>query len=417
MTTRPATRPLIATDATFATGPDVGQPVRVSMSAGERAQGAIASARFPAAKFNGLLGLLGDWSDWQDDVLANRAMRDWAQSNLPVSGQVMGLLAPLNLGYKARGVVAVGYDPADTDDVRFCRSFGSGRFEGTLFDPSRFNGPVCCAGGVAGTFIWSEVGGAVIVARSALGVVETAEALAVHGQPVALHYAEFCTKYLAATTTGKIQHGVTIPAIVDATVPAGLTAIGTADQLGTPGGEFADDGVGNIVFVGSCVISGVTAVRIFHSSDAGVTWVLARTYGGAITSANVVWHGASGQFVALDSSGGVSRSATGSTWPAATVIGALSVANGAIARYGSMAAAGHAIAKLYDPLLFGSFTLGGIAYSLDAGVSWRYQSITDRSIFGSANLLSLIGIGGHMYASDGARVYRSGLLSFTDADV
>lgn len=165
-------------------------------------------------------------------------------------------------------------------------------------------------------------------------------------------------------------------------------------------------------------ISGVTAVRILHSSDAGATWTVARTYGGGITSANVIWHGASLGFVALDSSGGVAYSATGQIWPSTAVIGALSVANGASARYGTFAVAGQVIAKVYDPALFGTYTLGGIAYSIDAGATWRYQNITDKSAFGAAyNLLSLIGVSGHFYASDGARVYRSGLVSYEDKDV
>lgn len=51
--------PRIATDATFTSGPDTGQPTRTSMSGGEQAQGVL-PARFPAAKVNWLLGVSGD---------------------------------------------------------------------------------------------------------------------------------------------------------------------------------------------------------------------------------------------------------------------------------------------------------------------------------------------------------------------
>lgn len=411
---RPTIPASLATDATFLSGPDVGQPTRATMSAGERAQGVLADARLAAAKFNGLVGNQGDWITWEDELLANRGMQDWSTSDLPISGsQVMGLLAPLNLGFQTGGVVALGYDPADTNDVRFCRSYGSGYFEGSVFDPLRTEGPICCSGSVAGAFMWSENNAASIVERTALGTAQTVTATV--GQSVALHYAEFATKYLTADVGGDFYHGTTLGTLAVAGKPAGLTAIGTANQLGAPGGQFADDGVGNIVFVASCVVSGVTAVRIFRSADNGATWTVARTYGGAITSASVLWHATTSQFIVLDSTGGVSYSLTGATWPSTNVISALSVANGSSARYGTFACAGHVIAKVYDPLLFGAGFLGGIAYSLDAGVTWRYQNVVPPA--GGFSLLSLIGVGGHFYASDGARVYRSGLLSYPAVDV
>jgi hypothetical protein len=52
--------PSVATDATFASGPDTGQPTRVSMSAGEQAQGIVPDASFPACKVNWMLGVLSD---------------------------------------------------------------------------------------------------------------------------------------------------------------------------------------------------------------------------------------------------------------------------------------------------------------------------------------------------------------------
>lgn len=65
--------PRVATDATWATGPDIGQPTRVAVSAGEQAQGMIGGDEYPAAKFNYLLGVMSD----HVANVAELALRTW----------------------------------------------------------------------------------------------------------------------------------------------------------------------------------------------------------------------------------------------------------------------------------------------------------------------------------------------------
>ncbi len=65
---RPKKIPQCATAATFASGPDTGQPTRVELLTGEKSDGFHSASRPPAQKHNWLFGTTGDWIDYLADV-------------------------------------------------------------------------------------------------------------------------------------------------------------------------------------------------------------------------------------------------------------------------------------------------------------------------------------------------------------
>lgn len=67
----PATRPTWATDATFTSGPDSGEPTKETPapSSGVRAQGLVPGAEFTGQRFNWILNLVGAWIDFFADFL------------------------------------------------------------------------------------------------------------------------------------------------------------------------------------------------------------------------------------------------------------------------------------------------------------------------------------------------------------
>jgi hypothetical protein len=76
---RPLASPLFATDATFATGPEVGLSTRLDPGAGIRAQGVLPESRYAARWENFQKGTLGDWVKYLDDRQLTLPAANWPE--------------------------------------------------------------------------------------------------------------------------------------------------------------------------------------------------------------------------------------------------------------------------------------------------------------------------------------------------
>ncbi|MET0793396.1 MAG: hypothetical protein ABW061_17880, partial [Polyangiaceae bacterium] len=70
----PRQAPQIATDPTWTTGPEIGQPTRVAFSVAQQKQGIIAGNSYPAAAINDLLGVLSDHVVQHSEI----SVRNWS---------------------------------------------------------------------------------------------------------------------------------------------------------------------------------------------------------------------------------------------------------------------------------------------------------------------------------------------------
>lgn len=406
-----AVRPkTFGTSGSYPAGTDdwSGQPRVVDLTDGERADGFTPDTPVPAEVLNGLHA--EHYS--AQGLLAHRALTEWTVIELNPVNEVYGLLAAVRLPspFGEHALVAMGYDPTDTNDARFNRSLGT-NFETLSFDPARTEGPVVMAAGAREEFWWSECNVASVVSRTRLGGVQTVETAAITGQPVAMFYDDYSSKYFIATDTGNLQMGATIPTIADSPFPPAVTAIGTANQLCTPGGEYAGDGAGHIVLACQCTIGGVSVFRILNTDTGGTTWTVAKTYGAGLTSVNVVWVPDYGSFMALASDGSIHTSPDGSAWTAKATVASISAASGAVDKHCTMAALGGCVVKAYQPVGAGGLmTYKGVAYSFDLGMTWYHSPFA--KIGTSADLKAVVVGNGRFYVSDSSRVYASGRLSY-----
>ncbi len=321
-------------------------------------------------------------------------------------------------------IVGVGWNAANTDYLCYARSFDGGVFDAEPVGADTTQGARCASAGADGEFLVGSDN--TVVSHTQLGKVKASVALPTDF-PVAVHYARFCATYLALGTNG-FYAGTSLALLASNPfyAPAGF-ASAYVPTLGASTAEFADDGSANIVCASRVTISAVERLYIFHSADNGATWSVALTSGAGITGLNVAWNASVGKFVALDSDGNLYTSATGAAWAlvaAATPITAAGDA-GASTRYGTLAVAGRCIAKLINPVLYTTYKAPGVAYTFDLGASWRYQFFgygfdwtTEYDVTEDPEpLLTLIAANDRFFATDGYRVYRSGLLSFeADSD-
>jgi hypothetical protein len=353
--------------------------------------------------------------------LAHRAVREWANVELPFQVTRYDVEYPFiahpRLAAGQDTVFAIGSD-ADSD-LGYVRSFDGGVFDAETLTADTTPGARCVASGADGEFLCGVTGSGAVVSHAALGKTKTSETLPTDA-PSALHYARYCTTYLAAGQTGGIYAGTSLALMAAATpfeVADGGIAIATA---GVAGGEFADDNSANIVFAAECTVSAVTRFRIFHSADDGATWTTALTCGAGITMINVAWHAAEEVFVALDSDGNFYTSPTGLVWTLVNASTGITAAAGASERHGTLAVAGDCVAKAYNPTLYTTYAAPGVAYSFDLGDSWRTQAFgygfdftTEYDVTEDPEpILSLTSANNRFFASDNFRVYRSGVLEF-----
>jgi hypothetical protein len=395
MTTAPQILTL-ATDPTFASGPDTGQPTRVTMTSGEQAQGMIGGARFPAAKFNWMLGTFGEHTQ----LLGMRAMQEWRRDVLPgaLSVTFKFLLGVVDsAGVKSNALVALGKNLTP----KFVYHRGTvGGFEDnstvTVINPP----DTACAEGVRSWMF--GIAPNTIVRYTGFGGASSSYSTFASTISAVYYAPGSSTPYITAFTGG-FAKSVGFSAGTGASGPAGLTAI-TAASGGTPGGEFADDGGQNVVFACSCTISGLTRKRILSSVDGGATWTSALTIAAGALSVNVVWAAGMGAFIATyEESAGVFKVAVSTNGVAWTVATTSSLAPNQ--SFGTLAAAGQCIAKVYGS--------SGIAYSFDLGASWRIVSL-DVTLLASR----VVSINNRFYVICGdGTILSSGALAFEDKDI
>jgi hypothetical protein len=78
--THPIQKPIeFATDATWTTGPELGQPTRVASDPAQDRQGMIGGNAYPAAKFNYQLGVMADYIR----AMSENHLRGWDPVNVP----------------------------------------------------------------------------------------------------------------------------------------------------------------------------------------------------------------------------------------------------------------------------------------------------------------------------------------------
>lgn len=397
-----------------------GQPRKVTMTTSEKAQGFTPNTPVTAERRN---GLHAEHFDAQTVQCVN-AMRSWKCQELPdivATGYDMVadflIAAPLEAG-RQKAVVCVLHDGDDSNQVKFIRSYGAGDFANIRdFNVAGGASFQCAAGGAANQFMTGTNTG--VVNYTDLGDSRSAEILS--GTPPAMHYIAAAGIYLAAyATSGRFDRGSSL-ASMGLQAAFGVTSFATG-SLGTSGGEFASDGLGNVVYVASSVVGGVTRVRIFRSGDNGITWSIAHTFANTVTGANVVYHEAAGQFVAWDSDGFFYTSSNGAGFVAVSGNTGVTAAAGASIRYNTMASQGNCIAKVFSPANGATnYPRVGIAYTFDVGLTWRHWIVSDQDSFGfeagiNHDLRALLGANGRFYATDGTRVFTSGIVEAEDAD-
>lgn len=355
-------------------------------------------------------------------LLIHRALREWQAVALPYQANPRDCHYPFLVSPKLPNmqstIFAVGWNTADSARFSYARSFDGTVFDAEPVGASTTEGSRCVATGADGEFISGVVGSGQVVSHTELGRIKDFETLPTD-TPSAVYYARYCATYLSASATGKIYFGSDLADLV-ANTPFSAATSFTTSTLGVAGGEFADDDSANIIHAGESTISAVTRQRIMHSADDGETWTVAMTCAGGITGINVAWHPIQEKFVALDSAGNFYTSPTGLVWTLTHAATSANAAAGASTRYGTLAIAGECIAKVFNPTLYTDYSGPGVIYSFDMGATWRTQ------IFGygfdftsdfdvSENpepILSLLSVNDRLFATDGFRVYRSGLLAF-----
>jgi len=416
MTMRPLTvPPKLATDATFASGPDTGQPTRVAMSAGELAQGFIGGARVAAAKSNWLFGSMGDWLE----LKAHDALQTWDKQELPVTAGGRSclfnyLLAVGQPNIRQRAIVALGHDVNNGNRVAYMRSLGSGFFEDSVQAPTADTGPASSP--VAGA------NGEIVLSNTVNGLQYTS----LGGSPaINGGRGNGNQYYIGWSATPYVEFnslaGFTKSAAFNSTTGASGPTISArvANVLGTPGAMFADDGAAHVILLAQCTIGGVNRFRVIHSGDGGSNWAVTLTLGAGVTSADVCWSPFWNLFFLMASNGEQWTSPDGVTWTLARTSATVTAAAGCSFRYNTLASCGLAIVKAFQPTYYGSSIFGtGVIYSFDLGATWRVQHLADSDGIGGFGfgIQTLISANGRLYATDRSRVFRSGLLSFEGTD-
>ena len=255
--TRPTEDPRWATDATFTSGVDSGQPTRVDVG-GLRDQGFLPEEECSAAVLNNQLGVLGDWVQYSRDI-------DWLNFD-PVSLAAYG-----------------------------CTGVGT-----TLW-----------AGAVGGT---GAVDNALIRQRY-VALSDTSKILtSVDGRVWSTAYSD--ASYLASlfNTRSVFWSNVAQKFLVGSSnSSAGYELLSSPDGVTfTPRTVSGTDGVMAFAENDSIIVAGGNAnSNAIHSSTDGVTWT-ARYVNAAYLVVNLAWNGS--VFVALSSTGDRATSPDGITW-------------------------------------------------------------------------------------------------------
>lgn len=120
-----------ATDATYATGPEVGDPPRLEPSSGFKAQGFIATEEAAARHINWALGALGDWTAYVDGLPTDADFVDedfaWGGEHVFEGDVTFETLTTFDVGFLTTGFVATASDMglgSGTNEVIYTTSLG-----------------------------------------------------------------------------------------------------------------------------------------------------------------------------------------------------------------------------------------------------------------------------------------------------
>lgn len=354
------TVPVVATDLVWATGPETGQPTRVAVPAGEQAQGMIGGERYPAAKFNYLLGVQGDHLAHMSEI----GLRNWSRFELP-SGYWLNNDVMQGIFCYARGA----------EQVPFVQIFGSDAAETSMVTAGSRTGRTWTNGtytpGLVGNFreMAANADGSLLVGVG-LSAGNKAQ-LSINGslftnyathtaedyRSVCFHAGAFYAVLQSGAGVGKSTDGSTWAATGTAPTGSARLYARSGKSNGTPcvlvahasQSWISTDGGANWTASAVSAFSGIADLR--YSDGLGV-WMAVSTLGAVYTSADgLVWTSVRAAHIGAGVNQGIQKLATdgGGAW----------VVSG----------------NDNDGAAPGPF----VGYSVDGGVTWRYENLDDSS--------------------------------------
>lgn len=437
MTTPVKPRPF-ASAGNYPAGSDdwSGQPRVVELTDGERADGFTPDTPVPAEVLNGLFAEQSTAAE----VLVHRAMREWTKERIGYDNGVGDgvefpyvLACSLNMNDESHAVVAVGRSENATPDACcYVRSLdgtyfdfsdtapGSSIFPDQLAGPTYLEQPTCVGPAVGGFMVGNiQNSDGYVTLVSGFGRLVDQHFIPLGSEyPTAVFYSRAVARYLVATNGRNVQYSGSFGsgwASTSALATAGFDAA----AYGAPGGEFADNGPGGgvVLFCTRCTVGGVDRFRVFRSTD-GAAWSVVHTGGASDAMMNVAWSEGDACFYALGSQGALYRSGDGSSWDFVKAT-SITSGNGASLLHGTMACAGHVLAKVMSPPAGGDHVYTGVTYSVDGGITWYFTPFgygfgdtNSGYLFTPTPVLSLASGNGRLFAADKYRVFRSGIAAY-----
>jgi hypothetical protein len=335
-----------------------------------------------------------DGQDGVDQLLAYHAGMRFTRTDLGVGSSSLNFLTAV------QQTTAIG-SPANRQQMILATGIATGIQFSCMLDGTSPGHLVIAGGGAtpicapasdaSGTIFW---GASSALVKSSADTGTTISAVAVTGQTHNVLWTGCTTShYLAMEDTSfKLYHATSLGGTWSSqTIPGFVTGMAT-------------NGTGTWVLF----CWNTSSSTILYSTDDGVTFTSAQVTGGLGSTVSGAWSPALQKFVALETlSGALWTSPDGITWTLRKTVAAL-VGIPFLAQ--SVAVCGSAIACIVNR---GVNSLGkypfGIAYTLDAGVSWNESYIA--SPFGTNPLTSLISANGRFYALDGVALYQSDILT------
>jgi hypothetical protein len=357
MPTRPSASPLYATDSTLASGPESGQPTRLNPGAGILAQGLLAGVKLTARVLSHVLGTHGDWVDYLDQKTLPLSALNWPERATYTNGSTLDASIPIawdplpstqgdNANTGIFMVTTTDTKSITSDDGTLWRNEVS--FGGTL-GVAAYDLAVGQSSGVR-AFLASGLGNTNLIRTVDAGTTWT---LAASGIPSSSALCNGAGEvWVACGAFGAIQRstdgGLTWSA-------AGVTISGWG--LGAK----------RIVWNGSLfvMIAGSALNKIASSPD-GLTWTV-HTLSSTQTWVGLAYSATEDLWMAISDGGAITTSANGTTW--STVVSVANAVAKDLAVIGSLWVA---------PTRSGDF--GGIAYSVDRGVTWTNVAVGNHRV-------------------------------------
>jgi hypothetical protein len=354
--TQPSSKPIeFATDSTWTSGPDTGQPTRVAASAAEQKQGMIGGNEYPASKFNYQLGVISD----HVRAMSENHLRGWesiAVGAFAIDDVLHGVFAYSRGAEKVPRVVVFGSDAAETGQVS--RWFRTPReWNGNSWAPGASGSLRELAANVDGSIL---VGVGLLMSNQCVYstdgsvYVKTNTHTTVDYQSVCFHDGAFYAAPQTGATIGKSADGISWTAT---TSPSG-----TNKKLIRSGKT-----TGGV----PCVLA-ATATQSWISTDGGVSWSAGPA--AQFSAVDIQYSAGAGLWMAVSALLRVCVSADGLNW---TETRAASIPSGPGFNQGvlNLATDGGGAWVVGGNSVAGELPGGFVAYSVDAGVTWRFEPL------------------------------------------